>query len=62
MADAHAGLNITPEAFAKVVDHLVATLTDLGVPETTIGAIGAKLAPLEADIVTSRGVPTRAGA
>ena len=51
MKEAHAGLGITPEAFGLVVDHLVATLTELGVPDETIGAIGAKLAPLEAEIV-----------
>jgi hemoglobin len=32
------------------VGHLVATLTELGVPAETIGAIGETLAPLKADI------------
>jgi hemoglobin len=54
MGAAHAGLDITPEAFAHVVDHLVETLTSLGVPDSTIAAIGSKLAPLEAQVVTSR--------
>jgi hemoglobin len=53
MAEAHAGLGITPEAFGSVVGHLVATLTALGVDQDMIGAIGAKLAPLEEQIVTS---------
>jgi hemoglobin len=53
MAAAHAGLGVTPEAFGKVVEHLVATLTGLGVNEDTIGAIGSQLAPLEEQIVTS---------
>lgn len=57
MASAHAGLEITDEAFDAVVGHLVATLTGLGVPEETIGAIGAKLAPLRADIVARQEVP-----
>jgi hemoglobin len=54
MAEAHEGLGVTPEAFAAVVDHLVATLTSLDVPEATIAEIGAALAPLEADIVSVR--------
>ena len=52
MEAAHAGLDITPDAFGIVVTHLVATLTELGVPDATISDIGAALAPLEADIVT----------
>jgi hemoglobin len=54
MADAHAGLAITPEAFGRVVDHLVATLLGLGVPDDVIGTIGATLFPLEAQIVSAR--------
>jgi hemoglobin len=54
MCDAHAGLDITPEAFAAVVDHLVTTLAGLGVSADAIGEIAGKLAPLESDIVTAR--------
>lgn len=53
MAAAHAGLAISDANFDAVVGHLVATLTGLGVPADTIAAIGAKLAPLRADIVTA---------
>ena len=53
MASAHAGLEITPEAFGAVVGHLVDTLTSLGVPEATINEIGARLAPLQDDVVTA---------
>jgi hemoglobin len=53
MADAHAELSITPEAFGRVVDHLVATLVSLGVEDETIGTIGTTLAPLEGQIVTA---------
>jgi hemoglobin len=53
MADAHASLGVTPRAFTRVVEHLVATLEELGVDEPTIGTIGATLAPLQADIVTA---------
>lgn len=51
MSAAHAGRGITNEAFDHVVDHLVATLTELGVPAEIIGEIGAKLAPLRGDVV-----------
>ncbi|MGH9125141.1 MAG: group I truncated hemoglobin [Acidimicrobiales bacterium] len=52
MKTAHAGLDITAEAFGAVVQHLGATLTSLGVPDATIGTIASALAPLEAEIVT----------
>lgn len=52
MHTARAGLGVTDDAFDRVVVHLVATLASLGVPGETIGAIGAKLAPLRAQIVT----------
>lgn len=51
MAAAHAGRGITNEAFDHVVMHLVATLTELGVPAQTIEAIGGSLAPLRSDVV-----------
>lgn len=53
MATAHAGLEITSEAFDAVVQHLAATLTSLGVPDATIGEIAGALLPLKADIVTA---------
>lgn len=56
MKEAHAGLDVTPAAFDRVVEHLVATLDGLGVPGDTIATIGGALAPLKADIV----VPTAA--
>lgn len=55
MGSAHAGLGVTKEAFDSVVGHLVATLTDLEVPAETIGQVGAKLAPLESQIVAPPG-------
>ena len=51
MGAAHAGLGVTDEAFDHVVDHLVTTLIELGVPDALIVAIGAKLAPLRAVVV-----------
>jgi hemoglobin len=52
MHSAHAGLGVTDDAFDRVVTHLVATLASLGLPGETIAAIGAKVAPLRAQIVT----------
>ena len=51
MPCAHAGLEITDEAFDQVVAHLVATLQELGVTSPLNVAIGAQLAPLRAQVV-----------
>lgn len=59
MGAAHAGLGISGADFDAVVGHLVDTLTGLGVPEETIGQIGAALTPLRADIVTAPEMATR---
>lgn len=50
MAAAHARLDITDEAFDRVMDHLIGTLEDLGIGEETIRAIGSSLLPLRHDI------------
>lgn len=60
MREAHAPFNIAPPHFDRVVEHLVETLTDLGVSGDIIGQIGAKLAPLKDEIV-SPGTAARAG-
>jgi hemoglobin len=52
MHAAHARMRITGREFDRVVDHLVATLVSLSVPISLIEKIGAKLAPLRAQIVT----------
>ncbi|SDI88369.1 hemoglobin [Frankineae bacterium MT45] len=49
---AHAGLEISDADFDAVVAHLVDALTSLGVADSTIGEIGARLLPLRATIVT----------
>jgi hemoglobin len=54
---AHAHLRITDAAFDRVVEHLVATLTALSVPAPFIAAIGAKVAPLRAQVVTRAAAP-----
>jgi hemoglobin len=53
LAQAHAGLDITPADFDRVVGHLVATLTDLGVAAEDIGEVGAALTAHRDDIVTA---------
>ncbi|HEY6743198.1 MAG TPA: group 1 truncated hemoglobin [Lapillicoccus sp.] len=53
LAQAHAGHNITDEAYDKVVDHLVAALKEAGVDDDVIGRLGQLVAGLRADIVTS---------
>jgi hemoglobin len=51
MHPAHAGMAITNAAFDKVLDHLLAVLTDLGVPVVTSAKILAILEPLRTDVV-----------
>ena len=53
LAAAHQGLDITPDAFDRVVGHLVATLTALGVDEADIGAVGEALTAHRGEIVAS---------
>ena len=52
LAAGHAGLDIAPADFDRVVGHLVATLTELGVSEEDIGAVGAALTAHRDEIVT----------
>ncbi|GAA3391927.1 group I truncated hemoglobin [Cryptosporangium minutisporangium] len=52
MSAAHAGMGITPAAFATVVGHLATSLAEAGVDEATIGQIADALTPLEPDIVS----------
>ena len=53
LAAGHAGLDITPSDFDRVVGHLVATLTALGVSEQDIAAVGAALTAHRDEIVTA---------
>ncbi|SEO77121.1 group I truncated hemoglobin [Trujillonella endophytica] len=53
LAAAHQGRDISPEAFDRVVAHLVATLTALGVGEADIGAVGAALTAHRDEVVAS---------
>jgi hemoglobin len=53
LAVGHAGLGITPADFDRVVGHLVATLTGLGVSTEDIGEVGTALTAHRDDIVTA---------
>ena len=53
LAAGHAGLGIGPADFDRVVGHLVATLTGLGVAAEDIGEVGAALTAHRDDIVTA---------
>jgi hemoglobin len=53
LAASHAGLDITPADFDRVVGHLVGTLTALGVSGEDIGAVGAALTAHRDEIVTA---------
>ena len=50
---AHAGLEITGEAFDRVAEHLVGTLRDAGAGPDTIDRIAATLTPYREKIVSS---------
>ena len=49
---AHRGLDITDDAFDRVVGHLAGTLQALGVDDDMIGEVAGALAPLRAQVVT----------
>ena len=51
MREAHAGLHIRDSDFGRVVEHLAATLTSLGVADATITRIADLLGPLRTQIV-----------
>jgi hemoglobin len=53
MRDAHRGRGIGQRHFDLVAGHLVASLTDAGVPQGMVGQIVAAVAPLSAEIVTA---------
>src|SRR5664279_784994 len=53
LADAHAALAVTDDAFDSVVTHLLASLEACGVEPDTVAGVVAALSPLRSDIVTS---------
>ncbi|MBB2992735.1 hemoglobin [Mycolicibacterium iranicum] len=54
MREAHSHLDIAPRHFDRAVDHLVETLSDLGVRGSVLDRVGARLAPLKAEVVAGR--------
>lgn len=53
LADAHARLAITDEAFDRVAAHLMDSFTELGVEGATVDAVAERLGPLRAHVVQS---------
>jgi len=53
LRDAHAGMSITSDHYARVFGHLVAVLHDAGVEAEIIGRVGTELAGAERAIVSS---------
>lgn len=53
LAEAHAGLAITPEAFDAVVEHLATSLHDLGVEDDVIARVRDRLDALRGEVVTA---------
>jgi hemoglobin len=58
---AHARLDVTDEAFDRVMDHLIAALVDLGVSQELIREVAWTLLPLRHDIVRVPGPPPGLG-
>jgi hemoglobin len=58
---AHARLDVTDEAFDRVMDHLIAALVDLGVAWELIREVAWALLPLRHDIVRVSGPPPGLG-
>ena len=58
MGPAHAGLDITDDAFDRILMHLEAVLVEAGVAPITVAKIGAILEPLRPEVVQAA-VPVR---
>ncbi|WP_262849736.1 group I truncated hemoglobin [Mumia quercus] len=54
LRDAHAGLDITPEAYGRVVEHLVGVLVEAGVPDDILASLGETLTAVQPDIVSQQ--------
>lgn len=50
---AHAGLEITPQAFDAVVEHLASSLHDLGVEDDMVARVRTRVEGLRGEIVSS---------
>jgi hemoglobin len=58
---AHSTLDVTDEAFDRVMNHLIAVLVDLGVARQLIREVAWTLLPLRHDIVRASGPPQGLG-
>jgi hemoglobin len=58
---AHSTLDVTDEAFDRVMDHLIAVLVELGVSQELIREVAWTLLPLRHDIVRASGPPPGLG-
>jgi hemoglobin len=58
---AHSRLDVTDEAFDRVLDHLIAALVDLGVSGELIREVACTLLPLRHDIVRASSPPLDRG-
>lgn len=58
MAEAHAGLAITDDAFQAVVEHLVITLHDLGISSEQLDRVRSTVEALRDDVVSARSAAT----
>jgi hemoglobin len=59
IARAHAGRGIEDRHFDRVAQHLVVTLTDMGVPAELVNQVVARVAPLRSEVVQPRGAARR---
>ncbi|HEX8803349.1 MAG TPA: group 1 truncated hemoglobin [Acidimicrobiales bacterium] len=55
LSDAHRGLGITTEHYAKVAAHLVGVLDDMGAPEEVVTAVRTTVAGVQPEIVEQPG-------
>lgn len=53
LGHAHAGMDITDEAYTLVVAHLITTLDDLGVEERVLTEVEARLETLRTQVVAA---------
>ena len=54
LAAAHAGMDITDDAFTTIIAHLATALEDLGIEPDIIAAVGTRLQGMRDAIVTAR--------
>jgi hemoglobin len=55
LGDAHAGLGVTGAHYDRVVEHLVAVLVEMDVPDDILAAAGEVLTGVKPDIVATTG-------